>query len=211
MSETGAMPLSMPIHLTSLKAMSTFFRLLWFALVTLVGILVGLWAHQLERHTPPPIAFSKMGGGNLPKSQKKPLPAASVALPSANSMTIEEMDVVINGGTGADGQYRLHKWLGGDSERSIKCGQMASDYSCEKNYESKLSDLFKQYYATNNKEERRSLYHEITRQRLYCMSYDFEVARRANLLVGPVLGVSESAKDREALQGQSARPSPSSK
>lgn len=126
-------------------------------------------------------------------------------------MTIEEMDVVIKGGTGVDGQYRFHKWLGRDSERSIRCGQIASDYSCEKNYESKLSDLFKQYNATNSKEERRSLYHEITRQRLYCMSYDFEVARRANLLVGPVLGVSESAKGREALQGQSTGASPSSK
>ena len=126
-------------------------------------------------------------------------------------MTIEEIDAVIKSGTGVDGQYRFHKWLGGDSERSIRCGQMASDYSCDKNYESKLSDLFKQYHATNSKEERRSLYHEITRQRLYCMSYEFEIARRANLLVGPVLGVSESAKDREALQGQSTSPSPSSK
>lgn len=164
--------------------MDTIVRILWFSVIILMGVLAGMWAQKFKDHVELPLAIQSVPSPDRPH-QPKTL-ATSFIVPSVNPITIEEMDKVGKGSFRAsDFYYTISSWYGGDSERAKKAQQLAAACSSDHNYIWKNADLKYRYSKAKDEAEKRQIYREITRQRIYCMFFEHEIARRAGLLSVP--------------------------
>jgi hypothetical protein len=164
--------------------MDTIVRILWFSVIILMGVLAGMWAQKFKDHAALPLATQSVPS---PDRSHQPKPSTtSLVVPSVKLMTIDEMDKVGRGSFRAgDFYYTISSWYGGDSERAKKAQQLAAACSSDHNYIWKIADLKYRYSKAKDEAEKRQLYHEITRQRIYCMFFENDIARRAGLLSVP--------------------------
>lgn len=180
--------------------MSTTMRLLWFSFMILIGVLVGLWAQQFKSRTRDPVAFQASPLITIPAHKKKQTEVDS-ASSLVKPMALAEMDEEFANGWKRDSSYRLRYYFDNNSERSIKSDQLAADYARPDNYQAKLRHLRALYEKENNDNDRRRLYHDISIQRLYCLEYELEIARRAGLISSHIFRSTKPGSESTNSQG----------
>ena len=188
--------------------MGVLMRLLWFSLMILVGVLVGIWAQQFKRRAPAVFASQAQPLIIMPRPDKVRKDVAS-ASSLVKPMTLAEIDEEFANGWKRDSSYRFRYYFDNNSERSIKSDQLASDCARPENYQAKLRLLRASYEKANDDDERRRVFHDITSQRLYCLEYELEIARRSGLISSHIFRSAKPGSESANSQapGQKSLPS----
>jgi hypothetical protein len=157
-------------------------RSLWFILTILLGILAGLWARQLT--TAP--AKASLATYPKPEAAARPKPIARPAITNKvnDPLTIEEMDAEVKNAPRNDRRYMLVGWFGGDYVRQGKAESLAMKIS-NGQYDWPRDNHRRDFLNATTEENKRRIYRDWSRQRIYSMTYILEVAKEANLLMRP--------------------------